>query len=375
VIYALVAGGGETLPLMIANLLHQRGHTVIVLDFHQLPSEPGVRAMLDPAIPLLRLTQPPLLHAILVDMGVDIVHSHHAWVDMTIAALLPRERRVKHVVTMHGMYELMTPELFASLQSNIESVDAFVYTAEKNLAPFAPELRARKDFVRINNAVIARPYGPISRVDLGLADHDFVLCMVARGIPEKGWQEAIQAVLLANQHSARSIHLLLIGDGAEPERLKPLYGHEARIHFLDFQANIRSFFACSDMGFIPSRFQGESFPLVLIDCLATGRPVLASAIGEISRMLATSKGTAGVLFPLDDWQVPIRPLAMQIAQLANDPVRYQELCSCVPEASSQFDPERMVMAYEDVYLSLCNSVKFPSPFREIYPDTVEVHQS
>ena len=374
VTYALVAGGGETLPLMIANLLHRRGHTVIVIDFDQLPSEPGVEAMLEPSIPLFKLTQTPLLHSILTDLGVEIVHSHHAWVDMAIAALLPKGTRIKHVVTMHGMYELMTPELFLSLNNNIETIDAFVYTADKNLVHFADELRARKPFLRINNAVIARPCEPVSRNDINIAAADFVLCMVARGIPEKGWQEAIEAVLLANHHSPRTIHLLLIGDGAEPERLRPIYAHEAHIHFLDFQSNIRAFFACADMGFIPSRFQGESFPLVLIDCLATGRPVLASAIGEIPLMLATSQGLAGMTFPLVDWQVPVQSLGLLIAELANQPDRYEQMLRCVPEAASQFDPESMVRAYEELYCSLLVSPEPPPPLVEIHPGAMEVHQ-
>lgn len=374
VTYALVAGGGETFPLMIANLLHRRGHTVIVIDFHQLPPEPGVQAMLDPLIPVLCLDQTPLLHSILTDLGVEIVHSHHAWVDMAVAALLPREGKAKHVVTMHGMYELMSPELFASLRNNINSVDAFVYTADKNLSYFSEEFRSSKPFVRINNAVTARPCEPFSRQALNIAIADFVLCMVARGIPEKGWQEAIEAVLIANQHSPRPIHLLLIGNGAEPARLQPIHGHDPHIHFLDFQSNIRSFFACADMGFIPSRFQGESFPLVLIDCLATGRPVLASAIGEIPQMLATSQGLAGVTFPLDDWQVPVQQLGLLIAELANHSRRYEEMLKCVPEAASQFDPEFMVKAYEDLYGSLLDSTKSQAPLFEIYPNAMEVDQ-
>lgn len=353
VTYALIGGGGETLPLMLANLLHQRGHSVIVIDFHQLPAEPGVRAMLDQAIPLLTLEKARRFPDILKDMAIDVVHSHHAWVDMAVAALLTNKKTIKHVVSMHGMYEMMTPELFGSLAANLERVDLFVYTAAKNLQPFSEEFLARKPFRQIENAVTALPCEPVRREDLGIMAADFVLCMVARGRADKGWQEAIEAVQLANQESERAIHLLLIGDGEEPERLEPLHGDDQHIHFLGYQKNIRAFYACSDMGFIPSRFQGESFPLVLIDCLMSGRPVLASAIGEIPDMLLTEEGEAGALLNLIDWQIPITTLAQLIRELANDQQRYQTLCSRVAQAASRFDPERMVEAYEEVYRKVC----------------------
>ena len=352
VTYALIGGGGETLPLMLANLLHQRGHSVIVINFNQLPSEPAVRNMLRPEIPLLDLDNLRLLDAVTQDMNLEIIHSHHAWVDMTIAALLSHNKSTKHVVTMHGMYEMMTPELFASLHDNLNNIDQFIYTADKNLSPFSKDFMASKHFVRVNNAVTAGPYSPYARHDLGIRNEDFVLCMVARGIADKGWQEAIEACLLANTYSPRKIHLLLIGDGKEPERLAPQYAGNEVVHFLGFQPQVRSYFACSDMGFIPSRFKGESFPLVLIDCLMTGKPVLASNIGEINQMLKTNEGMAGLVFDLNNWQIPVESLAKLISTIANDSSHYESLVGWVKSAAQKFDPNRMVEDYERVYFDL-----------------------
>jgi glycosyltransferase involved in cell wall biosynthesis len=336
---------------------------VIVINFKQAPSEPAVRDMLNPDIPLLDLDNLRLLDAIVQDMNVDIIHSHHAWVDMTIAALLAHNKSTKHVVTTHGMYEMMTPELYESLLTNLNNVDQFIYTADKNLSPFSKDFLAGKHFVRINNAVTAAPYSPIDRHDLGIGSEDFVLCMVARGIADKGWKEAIKATLLANINSPRKIHLLLIGDGEEPERLAPKYAGNEVIHFLGFQPQVRAYFSCADIGFIPSRFQGESFPLVLIDCLMTGKPVLASNIGEINQMLATNAGLAGLVFDLNNWQIPIESLAKLIREIANDLAHYEALVNNVKAAAKKFDPNRMAEDYERVYINLtkeANSLTIPS---------------
>ncbi len=358
--YALIGGGGETLPLMLANLLHQRGHAVTVIDFNQLPSEPTVKKMLSREIPLLTLENPLLLRSILSDMAIDVVHSHHAWVDMTVASLLTGNSSCKHLVTLHGMYEMMTPELFSNLRDSLEQVDQFAYTAEKNLAPFSRDFQSRKHFVRINNAVLAEACEPIARSELGIGAGDFVLCFVARGRPDKGWQEAIEAVLLANERSQRDIHLLLIGDGEEPKRLQPIHKGNKHLHFLGFQGQIRRYFGCADMGFIPSRFQGESAPLVLIDSLMTGKPVLASDIGEIQMMLQTEAGLAGEVFALRDWQIAIESLAEIIHNLADDRAYFDSLAGRVPAAARKFDPLVMVETYEGVYRELCKeSIKNP----------------
>lgn len=350
--FALVAGGGETFPLMLANLLHRRGHAVTVIDFNQLPAEEGIRKILLPEIPVISLKSITILQSIIDDFGIDIIHSHHGWVDMKIASLSRNRSSCKHVATMHGMYEMMEPKIFKSLENKLNKIDGFVYTAAKNIKPFTKEFQKCKHFERIDNAVIAAPYETIARQELGIGEDDFTLCLIARGRPDKGWQEAIEAVLLANINSARPIQLLLIGDGEEPRRLRPLYATEERIHFLGFQDQIRKFLSASDMGFIPTRFPGESFPLVLIDSIMCGKPVLASEIGEINSMLASDQGKAGITFALEEWEIPIRKLAELIIEIANNRELYQHLTKRAKKAARKFDPELMVTQYEEYYYKI-----------------------
>lgn len=40
-----------------------------------------------------------------------------------------------------------------------------------------------------------------------------------------------------------------------------------------------------NIGFLLSRFRGESFPLVVIECLKSGKPVLATDKVETAKML------------------------------------------------------------------------------------------
>lgn len=348
-VYALAAGGGETFPIMLANLLHDRGYAVTLLNCKEQPTEPGVRRMLQGSIPLLELERLELAGAVFSDIGVELVHSHHAGVDVTLATLLFSNQDIRQIVSMHGMYEMMTAAQLKTLMPLLKhQIDRFVYTAEKNLSPFSLEFRQEKSFTKIDNALALTEISPVSRDGLQIGADDFVLCMVARAIPEKGWEEAIDAVVWASARSSRKVHLLLIGEGPEFDRLKP-QTLEGFIHFLGFQSNIRDYFAASDLGFLPSRFKGESSPLVLIDCLQSGKPVLASNIGEIRRMLDSEDGLAGALFDLENWTIPVEAVGQIILTLANDHRAYQDLLCSTPLAATKFEPRRMVEKYEVVY--------------------------
>lgn len=350
--FALIAGGGETFPITLANALRRRGHAVSFLNLRHAPTEPGVRRMLDADVPLFELDGLAKIGALCEDLGTELVHSHHAWSDMVLAECLERRPEVKQLITMHGMYEEMTPEALANLLPRMERrIDRVVYTAEKNRRPFSPEFQARKGFSRIDNALAPGAVRPVDRAGLGIARDDFVLCLVSRAIREKGWEEGIAAVRAAQRCSARRIHLVLIGEGEEYDRLHRVHASDT-IHFLGFRANLRDYFAMADLGFLPSRFRGESAPLVLIDCLWAGRPMLASRLGEIPRMLQGDDGLAGALIDLEEFSIDVDRLGEQIAQLATDQRAYRALVAQVSHAVRKFDPEVMQEKYERVYEDL-----------------------
>lgn len=350
--FALTAGGGETFPIKLANMLKATGYGVTFLNCGKAPTEAGVRAMLRKDIPLLEVDSLEKLGTVIDDMGIEIIHSHHGWVDANICHFLKPDSNAKLIVTTHGMYETVTPvELAQVLPLLKKRVSKFIYLSDKNLAPFISHGFDTDGFVRIDNAVDISPIMPVPRSELGVPEDAFLICVVSRAIPEKGWQEGIEAVKLARRISGKDIHLLLIGAGPEYDRLTPVV-KDSFIHFLGFRPNTRDYFAASDLGFLPSRFTGESFPLVLIECLHSNRPMLASNVGEIKNMLATGKGTAGAVFNLENQNIPIAGVAEMIAAYAEKTDFYLGHLQCVPEAARKFDPAIMLRRYEKVYLEV-----------------------
>ena len=347
--YALSSGGGETFPITLANLLYQAGYAVTYFNCHQEVSQQGIRKKLDPGIPLLELNRLTCFVPACNDLGIELVHTHHAWVDTTIASLLSNQEEIRQVITMHGMYEMLSSENFTRSVGFLEKpVKKIVYISEKNCTPFDDAYMKNKHFQKINNAVEIIPYQPVSRSSLGIPEDAFVLCLVSRAMPEKGWSESIAIASQARALSGRNIHLLLVGNGPEYERLQgqllPPF-----IHLLGFKSNVRDYFSTSDLGLLISRFKGESFPLVLIECLHAGKPVLASNIGDIRSMLEVDGGMAGRVFDLDNWSVPIDEVTSIVAELAAKETAYIQIQANVLKASARFSPEIMISQYGAAY--------------------------
>lgn len=106
----------------------------------------------------------------------------------------------------------------------------------------------------------------------------------------------------------------------------------------------------SDVGLLPSRFKGESFPLVVIESLMSGVPVVASDIAEVRNMLTDKEGNiAGVLFDLDNWTIPVAELADIIFTLSMDDAKYAQLKKRVKGVAEKFDISYTAEQYIDVY--------------------------
>lgn len=345
--FAFCSGGGETFPITLANLMKTAGYDVTYLNCRQEPDIPGIRGLLARDIPVV--TNFEDLNGILRDFEIEVIHSHHAWTDNTILDLLAEGSPVKTVITMHGMYEsLPDAQLRRTLPRLDRRTGAMVYVAEKNISAWSRVgMAVPPQMTQIDNALANGPVTPVARSALGIGPEAFVLVVVSRAIAPKGWQEAIEAVTLARQSLERDLHLVLVGDGPEYERLRgkvPPF-----VHLEGFRSNTRDYFAMADAGLLPTRFPCESFPLSIIDCLKTGRPVIATNIGEIRRMLTGENGPAGELFELAEGQIPTEVLAGIICRLAADPQALSRLMAEVASAAGQFDPERMRDRYDHVY--------------------------
>ena len=350
VTYALVGGGGEIFPIRLANGLRDKGYSATILNCDQKPTQAEVMKMVNSDVPVLTLQRLQDIGQIINHFSINIIHTHHAWVDTTVAELLDNFPEVKQVITSHGMYDYMDDNELKRIGRLLhKSVQMATYVSETNRAPLEKLGLPSSQMVHINNATKIDSIVPFDRQSLAISSTSFVICLVSRAIREKGWREAIDAVCLLRDRYSYEINLLLVGDGPVKDELIGRYKDLPFIHFLGFRPDTCNLFAGSDLGILPSYFMGESQPLTLIESLLAGTPYVASNLGDIPKMLSCDEGLAGHLIPIRDSYCNPIDIAESIRRVLDGPQTLEFYRACAKSAAKKFSWDSMLLTYEQVY--------------------------
>lgn len=140
-------------------------------------------------------------------------------------------------------------------------------------------------------------------------------------------------------------HLVLLGEG-------PLAGEVAqyakaraltdRVHLLGKQDCVPQMLAASDVFVLSSDWEGN--PLAVMEAMAAGLPVVATAVGGVPELVAS--GEQGFLVPAGD--APAFASAMQTL-LGDSELRRAMAAAAGARACREFTLERMVRGYEELY--------------------------
>jgi O-antigen biosynthesis protein len=349
---AFTANVHDTFPILLANTLRRGGYTVTYLCCHREPAHDGVRMLLNTDIPVLdNLKQ---LNEIVTDFGIDIVHTHHPEIDQEILSALQSQTQCARAVTLHGDYRIMQPDKRQTAVRNLErQADALICASDQSLSPFREAgLQHSSKLHHIAGILDDAPFEPIARSRLNVPIEAFVLCLASPSAPPTGWTEAILAVERARKQSNLDIRLLLIGAGPEAECLRATYGGRHFVHFLGLRKNVRDYFAACDMGLMPPVAAEESCLSTVIDCLATGRPVLAAANGEMRDVLSADGELAGCLLEQRDWTTSVEALANTMILCAADRTHYARMKAAATAAHAKFDTDALLRGYINVYQTI-----------------------
>jgi glycosyltransferase involved in cell wall biosynthesis len=142
--------------------------------------------------------------------------------------------------------------------------------------------------------------------------------------------------------------LLVVGDGpqrAALERRTAALGIAHRVHFAGFQQNIPGILAACDCLVLPSRWEG--MPNILLEAMAAGRPVLATAAEGVDEILGPEDEVQRVAG--DNAQVFLDKLLTMLGQPA---LRARLGAANTELAEAKFSIGRTVAAYERLYESL-----------------------
>lgn len=204
----------------------------------------------------------------------------------------------------------------------------------------------------IPNGICTRPApDPAAREtwrhDHGFCPADVLLVSLARLEPQKnplGLIEAFAHALPAHT----GLHLAMAGEGSLLESCRALaerLGVARRVHFLGLCRDAAALLAAGDMFVLSSAWEGV--PLALMEAMAAGLPVVATAVGGVPELV--EEGVTGALAPAGDTAA----LAAAIASLACDPARRFAMGRAAAARAVQFDVRDMVGSYAALFERLC----------------------
>ena len=182
---------------------------------------------------------------------------------------------------------------------------------------------------------------------MGLAESDPLLLVAARLEPQKGHSVLLCAMSLLKREFP-DVRLVMLGEGslrAELERQMRELGLGSSVHMPGHSPDIRDWMAAADVCVLPSFAEG--LPLFAIECLAAGRPMVATAVDGTPEIVVDGK--TGLIVPPGN----AAALAEAVARLLRDRRLAAQLGAAGAEwVREWFTLKRQIRETEDLYETL-----------------------
>ena len=230
-------------------------------------------------------------------LGSCTLHNHFANSGATVGLLARRHAKISWSFTIHGISEFDYPA-GVNLAAKVEAASFVACVSYFGRAQAArmvdPSYWPRLRIVRCGLELDRLPL-PVSE-----DGHQIRLIFVGRLSAEKGVSGLIEAMSLMK--SGTPSKLVIVGDGplrASLERQRDALGLAERIEFLGRLSERETMMqiARSDVLVLPSFMEG--LPVVLMEALGLGIPVVASRVAGIPELV--EHGCTGLLFSASNW--------------------------------------------------------------------------
>lgn len=211
----------------------------------------------------------------------------------------------------------------------------------ENLSAWVPGL-AEKITVVPNGIVVQKfqQAAPLPRSSIGINNGTCLLLYIASFQQRKDHGTLLRAVAQVSD-----VELVLVGDGelrGQFERQAESLGIAPRVHFLGARTDVAELLKLADIYVHVPIFEG--FGIAAAEAMAAGKPIIASNVPGLAQVV----GDAAVLVPPGDSDA----LATAIRKLIASPELRLQLAGAALQRSDQFNIERTVNAYIELYRTI-----------------------
>ncbi len=285
-----------------------------------------------------------------------IVHTHTSKAGFIgrLAAVIARVPAVIHQPHGHIFYGYYSPRrtaVFTALERQAARwTDRIITLTDRGAAEhLARGIGRAEQYVAVPSGVpiaelrASAPAPGEARARLGLQPHAFVVVGLGRLVPIKGFDLLVRALpaVAAQLPSAR---VLLVGDGAERGHLAAIaasLGVAERLRMTGETTDVAAYLSAADVVAVPSRNEGMG--RVIVEAMALGLPVVATAVGGIPDVV--TDGECGRLVGPED----VDALAVALVELGRDPALRRKLGEAAARRAEAFSTavagEKLVAVY------------------------------
>lgn len=289
---------------------------------------------------------PTRIRTLATASGVDAIHAHGYKADIYSWAAFAGRRRPALVSTCHTWYDNdLAVRLYGAL-------DRLVLRGLDEVVAVSGEVEARllaagvaPDCVHlIRNGLNTAPFVQASGRRAGANERPLRVGFAGRLAPEKGVEVFLRAVAELAP-GLPDAEFVIAGDGPDRAALEHLAKQlrvQDRVHFAGRPASMPVYYASLDV--LVSASRQEGLPMVLLEAMASGLPVVATRVGEVPNVVLN--GQTGLLVEPDQ----PRALAAAVFLLLRDAMLRQRMGAAgQARAVAEFSVERMASDYEAVY--------------------------
>jgi glycosyltransferase involved in cell wall biosynthesis len=136
------------------------------------------------------------------------------------------------------------------------------------------------------------------RKSFNFTEKDFVIGIIGRLEEQKGHVYLFEA-LARLRDAIPNLHLMVVGEGTLGDSMRQLVNSlklSSNVTFAGARRDMRIVYEALDMVVIPSLWEG--LPITLLEAMASGRPVIATAVGGIPEVIRHESN--GLLVPPKD---------------------------------------------------------------------------
>lgn len=284
------------------------------------------------------------LHRFIRRTGTDLVHAH-----LPSAGILARVfSPVPVVYTEHNLVASYRP-----LTRGLNRLTYFRNRATTAVSPAVGEAVAGYRGPKVEmiqngvSVVVGEDEMAAVRAEVGVAPGQRLVIHVGNIRPHKGHATLVATARWLVEHG-EDVVVVSVGGEKYPgdlDRVRDLarqQGVENRVRFLGRRPEARAFLAIADVVVNPSDYEG--LPVTLLEAMALGRPIVATAVGGVPGLI--EDGVSGLLVPPGDPAA----LGAAVRRMLHDRQLADEVADsgrALVEARYGLQP--MVGSFEDLY--------------------------